>query len=638
MSQNSSPCQIQVNSGPCIHWEAWDIPEGHISLPRELSRQLTEIRAEHAAWAYDTAYVRAAGRTVADWLKAGDSLSMWWCSLLYERHPKMTPNLYTIYKLRTLERLLVSIERELPALRPLSITLRGGTSLLSHTLATLCETRNWKFTKEKPQRECNAQSESIQKRIFTALPPGIRACVRYVHWWWTVKRRFPSIGKLPQPQDGEKTATIATYFPNVDMDAAREGRYRSRYWESLHETLAPMTGRLRWLFIRFPAPQMTLDQCIAFRGELDSRKQDGLSFVWLEECLQSRDLWGAWKRFLRLRAASLRIEDAVHRACHFAGSKLNFWPFMRDDYAESFRGWRALERCLQARGLDNYVQMVGPQQWTLFPLENCPWERMLTHAIHTRGNGPVYGAQHSTIRPTDFRYFDDQRLFADSAISFVPDAICGNGTSACGQWRANGVPKARLHTIEALRYLYLGNDPIAAKDATKRELLVLTSFFRDETFAHLSLLAQAVQVGYLQGWQITLKAHPYLPAAELLQHFPGDWSKTIQVADGPIAPLLKPGILVWAANSTTAALEAAIKGLAVMVMQPSGDFDLCPMQDIPELVRTATVEDVRLGLATAKPLNIDKDYLKLDTTLVAWRSLLQLPVQESPSASNAGAA
>lgn len=635
MSDSSSPCLIEVASGPCIHWEAWDIPEGHISLPRVLGEQLTEIRAEHAAWAYETAHVRAAGRSVEDWLKAGAALSMWWCSLLYERHPKMTPNLYTIYKLRALERLLVAYSEEPHAQSPLAITLHGGDCRLSHTLAALCEARKWRFTEENKKNIGDVANSGFLKRCFLALPPGVRAAIRYVHWWWTVKRRFPSIDTLTQSNDGEQTATIATYFPNVDMEAAKEGRYRSRYWESLHDTLAPIAGHLRWLFIRFPAPQMTLDQCIAFRKELTACKKDGISFVWLEECLQHSDLWGAWKRFLHLRAASLRIEDAVHRACHFANSELNFWPYIRDDYAESFRGWRALERCLQARGLEKYVFMTGRQQWTLFPLENCPWERMLTHAVHSCDNGPVYGAQHSTIRPTDFRYFDDPRLFADHTVTFVPDVICGNGASACEQWRASGVPQALLRKVEALRYLYL--EPTPGTGETKRELLVLTSFFRDETFAHLALLAQAVQAGLLQGWQITLKAHPYLPAQELLQNFPGDWSKDIQVADGPIAPLLKPGILVWASNSTTAALEAAIKGLAVMVMQPSGDFDLCPMQDITDLVRTATLEDVRNGLATAQSLHIAEDYLMLDSSLSAWRTLLQLPATP-PSESGAGAA
>ena len=67
-----------------------------------------------------------------------------------------------------------------------------------------------------------------------------------------------------------------------------------------------------------------------------------------------------------------------------------------------------------------------------------------------------------------------------------------------------------------------------------------------------------------------------------------------------------------------------ILGLPVMVMLPSDDFDLCPLQDVPELPRTGNLEDVRLALATAAPLNLPPDYLDLDPALPRWRRLLGL--------------
>ena len=168
---------------------------------------------------------------------------------------------------------------------------------------------------------------------------------------------------------------------------------------------------VRWLFIRFPAPQLSFAQCRKLRDRFREEGKDGLSFYYLEEFLRHRDLWAALWRHLRLCWASLRLEKHARPAFHFAGSRLNFWDYAKGDWAESFRGWRGLERCLQNRAFKSYAHCAGPQRWTLFPLENCPWERMLTQAAHEAGNGPVFGAQHSTIRPTDFRYFDDPRAF-----------------------------------------------------------------------------------------------------------------------------------------------------------------------------------------------------------------------------------
>ena len=148
--------------------------------------------------------------------------------------------------------------------------------------------------------------------------------------------------------------------------------------------------------------------------------------------------------------------------------------------------------------------MAGPQRWTLFPLENCPWERMLTQTMHEAGNGPVIGAQHSTIRPTDFRYFDDPRTFTGELAAFQPDMVRGNGQSACSQWREAGVPAERLGRDGALHYLYLARTD--AQDASlgasaestpaSRRLLAVTSFFADETEPHRPrLLARSLHTG-----------------------------------------------------------------------------------------------------------------------------------------------
>lgn len=627
----SAPSPEQV----MVYWSAWEVPEGRLSLPARLYEDLVDIRAEHMAWAYELGRLPVGRKETQARLKAGASLSMWWCSLLYERHPRMTPSLHAIYKLRALERLMD--EQGFTALR-----LCGGDDVLRHVLADFCAASGRLFVEFHEPGLRVRRAQGLLRRLYNACPAPLRAAARYAHWWWSVRRRLPGPGggRGPLPAAaGARPATIATYFPNVDMRAAHEGRFRSRYWESLHDALNERARRegghfVHWLFIRFPAPQLSFARCRQLRDRFRREGLDGLSFHYLEEFLRHGDLWAALWRHLRLCRVSLHLEKHVRPAFHFAGSRLNFWAYAKADWAESFRGWRGLERCLQDRAFRRYARWAGPQRWTLFPLENCPWERMLTQAVHEAHGphgGPVFGAQHSTIRPTDFRYFDDPRTFStrDCAL-FQPDAVRGNGSSACGQWLEAGMPPQRLGEVEALRYLYLARTPAqtesvaSAAPAAARRLLVLTSFFSEETEAHLALLARAVHAGLLDGWELAVKPHPYLPVADRLRALLGRRMCGVRLADGPIADELRPGVLVWASNSTTAALEAALRGLPVMVMLPGDDFDLCPMQDVPGLPRTGTLEDVRLALATAAPLRLATDYLNLDAALPRWRRLLGL--------------
>ena len=104
----------------------------------------------------------------------------------------------------------------------------------------------------------------------------------------------------------------------------------------------------------------------------------------------------------------------------------------------------------------------------------------------------------------------------------------------------------------------------------------------------------------------------------------GRRAQDVQVVDGPIADQLAPGVVVWASNSTTVALEAAIKGLPVMAMLPTDDFDLCPLQDVPSLPRTGSVDDVARALQAAAPLHLPPEYLDLNVDLPKWKTLLHL--------------
>ncbi|MDR2573454.1 MAG: hypothetical protein LBC94_03770 [Desulfovibrio sp.] len=604
-------------AGLMVYFDAWDAPRGHISLPARLHDELVTVRAEHAAWAYDFARRPVAGRETQDWLRCGEELSLWWCSPLYERHPKMTPGLYDIYRLRVLERLM----DEQGVAR---LCLCGGDGALVRSLAALCAASGRVF-RQKGLSGGKIGGGGTLARLYRACPAPLRAVARFAHWLWRVKRKLPFFASLP-PTRGQGRA-IATYYPNIDLRAAEKGRFRSRYFESLHDLLAGPDGRaaenLHWLFIRFPSPDLSLEQCIALRDRFRREGQDGASFHYLEEFLSFRDVAAALWRFVRLAAVSFRLERPLRPAFCFAGSRFNFWDRLAPHWAESFRGWRCLERCLQQRAFQRWARLTGPLRWTLFPLENCPWERMLTQAVHAAKAGPVFGAQHSVIRPADFRYFDDPRTFsAPDCAAFQPDAVRGNGQSACSQWREAGLPPERLGKVEALRYLYLAGEKKIASPGRPRKVLVVTGFFEDETRLHLALLAEAVKAGLFGQCRVAVKPHPYLPVRACLREMLGGQAEEIAEAQGALAEHLRPGVLVWASNSTTAALDAAIMGLPVMVMPPEGDFDLCPLRDMPGLRRTKSLEDVRRALDEAEPLNPPPDYLELNPALPLWRELL----------------
>ena len=87
-------------------WDEGSVPDGQISIPVELNERLLPIRDDLAAWTYETGCARINGKLLEEHLRADDNLSMWWCSTLVEKHPKVTHNLFPALKLRALELLL----------------------------------------------------------------------------------------------------------------------------------------------------------------------------------------------------------------------------------------------------------------------------------------------------------------------------------------------------------------------------------------------------------------------------------------------------------------------------------------------------------------------------------------------------
>jgi len=179
--------------------------------------------------------------------------------------------------------------------------------------------------------------------------------------------------------------------------------------------------------------------------------------------------------------------------------------------------------------------------------------------------------------------------------------------------------------VEALRYLYLapkaGEE--AAPEVKSTRLLVVTSFFADETDAHLATLAASAKAGLLDGWEVIVKPHPYLPVDGRLKNLYGN-AEPPKIVDGAIGNFLTPGTAVWASNSTTVALEAAFRRLPVLVQAAEDDVDLCPLQGLPGVVTVRTPEDVAAALAAPKAPDLPPDYLALDPSLPRWRERLGL--------------
>ncbi|MFR0873428.1 MAG: TIGR04326 family surface carbohydrate biosynthesis protein, partial [Bilophila wadsworthia] len=443
-------------------WDKGSVPDGQISIPVELNERLLPIRDDLAAWTYETGCARINGKLLEEHLRADDNLSMWWCSTLVEKHPKVTHNLFPALKLRALELLL----DEKGVTRLELCAAAGADPWMEDVLGRFCKATGREFAVRRIGSAEAAQPEGLKAKLkacYYRLPAPVKALVRFPAWLWIVRRRLPRTPlSRPALPEGVKPASIVTYFPNIDMAAAKNGRFRSRYWEKLHDALQPADGkpnRVNWVFLYFPAPQCSFPDAIKLRDRFRANGQDGASFHFLEEFLTNGDIAKSLVRFGKLLLSSRAVEPQVRELFRFPGSQMDLWPVLKDNWGDSTRGWRALERCLMREAFRRYAEWAGPQEWTTFRRKTargnvCSASPCTTGTPGRSTRAALHGAPHGL--PLFRRSPHDQRscLPPGHARTVAVQRDRRAGCPACrahagGPHRAGGSPAVSLSRAQA---------------------------------------------------------------------------------------------------------------------------------------------------------------------------------------------
>ncbi len=654
---------IEFSANESIFWWESRQPSVGYSIPDWCDTHISTLQEELSTLMHDLAFMPVQGKELQAWFTAGDELSHWYASLLYEKHPKMLPMLYTACKLRALE---CMIAQYAPTCS--HVTLHFSHPVLHAALQEYCYRTGKKYTYKPPKVTafhrikkvfrgvCMLQNLSI-KKCFAFLPYFVQAGVRFLHWLWMMRRVLFAKKTFFTSQTASPAtvhASIATYFPHFHKDAAQNIEFRSHYFENLHDILQEHLEKkelhVHWVFVRVQSAQASLSESITLKERLQSKAiQEGnaQSFHYMEEYLRLCDYPLALIRYIRLAWRSQRIQRDVAPYFRLGQGHIPLWLCLKEAWKESFQGWRCLERCLQRRAFVAYAQAfsknippasqkISSRAWSLFVWENCPWERFFTEAMHDAlPHAPVYAMQHSCVREADFRYYDDRRLFSatqsDVIKRMLADTYCLNGAHALQLLQKNLPAKKCVH-VEALRYMYLQNMPQLPVCTSCTHLVLMTSYFPHEIDTQLRVLAQYVQSSqyHEQPLHIHIKAHPHTPVHNFLKKYHLT-AQTITYHTGTMQELWQcvhmwhnqgEGSFFWLANSTTVCLEAAYMQIPFCVHGAENDFSLCPLHGVQGLIYVHTGQDIHNVLQKYESISLEKKIFTLDRALNAWKSLL----------------
>ena len=179
--------------------------------------------------------------------------------------------------------------------------------------------------------------------------------------------------------------------------------------------------------------------------------------------------------------------------------------------------------------------------------------------------------------------------------------------------------------VEAVRYMHIKKSLVSRKSDTtdddKQIFLVLTGIEKDEVRRQLSLLAGAANSGALDRFdEVIVKPHPYTSIESIYAETCPQMR--IRLVNIPLPELLPKVDVVYAANNTSASLEAALVGVPVIVNLVDSYLNHSVLQGYDGVLHIGSVDALCAALEHNHLPVLQKDYFCLDDNLPRWKNLL----------------
>lgn len=605
-------------SGVVCLWNGYADFDGRRSIFAYCEENAERLRAKYCQWVHDLGNSPIGGVSVIERLGLEGGLSYWWMTRFVEQSPWKSPAINDAIRFLALEEILM--ER-----KPAKFRLVSANPILHEVLAGLC--RNLGIAYEWEQLQDESPRRFSFRDAYRALPQPVQALVslaRDLRARWPLRRADVS-GWF----SGEKSLFLCSYFMYMDPELAKAGHFRSHYWEGLPGLMGRLGVSGNWLQLyRAHEAVPTAEVALNWTERFNQRRQAEGFHAFLDSYLSWRIVLRVVRRWLDLLIVSWRLRGIEH-SFRPQGSSLSLWPLLRVDWYASMRGPDAINNLLSIELFDSALRGIPHQKKGLYLLENQAWERALVHAWHKHGHGSLIAVRHSTQNFWDLRYIRDPRA-GSSSMSYPmpqPDLTAVNGTDALDTFVRGNHPREAIIGCEALRYGYL-ND-LQLRPASQRlpggaiKVLILGEYLRAGTIKMLKLLETAV-AGISPPAAYTVKPHPNCPVNSA--DYP---ALHLKVVHDPLGNILHDFDVAYSSNMTSAAVDAYLAGLPVVVTLDEAKLNFSPLRGRPGARFVSTPRELSEALrAAAQGIPIDVghgDFFFLDPELPRWKKILLTP-------------
>ena len=605
--------------GQILLWRGFCSPgeSATVSITELVEQDEDAFRASYLSWVYELGETIINGQKLVEHLEIRSNFSYWWMTLLVEKcNFAKSPQIDDAVKVLALEGLLNQSQVE-------QIELVTANLVLLEVLQDWCD-------KNGVNLKCTQLAQSKSKKysfkgIFKRIPNRIQAFVwlfhRLVTHW-----HLAGVG-VAQWRQSRANTSFVSYFDNLVPEAAEQGKFESRYWGNLSDSLARDVLSTRWLHIWVkdkvaPSAKVAKKLVERFNRAIDNKQVH----VTLDSFLGLQTVWNTLVAWLGLQWKARKIESELSKP---SGAAFNLWPLLRDDWIDSIKGPTSMSNLLMLNLFEAAFAEIPEQKQGCYLQENQGWEFGFIAAWnHTKHTGLI-GVLHSTVRFWDLRYFFDDRSYQRTGMHNLPlpSKVAVNGPVAKNLYLEGGYPSDQIVEVEALRYLHLAN-PVrkilntSPSSEPPQRLLVLGDYLPVNTQQQMELLEKVAQ--QLARWKIVIKPHPNCPVT--LELYPQLKALGATTTDEVISKIFVDYNVAYTSSVTSAAVDAYCAGLQVISVLDPVSLNLGPLRGIPGVNYIGSSDDLYDALVSADQRSDDRkplpEYFTVDEDLLRWKKLL----------------
>jgi len=607
-----------VSDGLVVLWRAFagSTDAGVVSIPALVEANAESLRARYLTWVYDLGETPIEGKRLVDHLEIRPGFSYWWMTLFSEKcNYSKSPHIDDAVR-------LLAFEQWADEHRLGQITLITANAALAECMDSLCSKAGIPFVRQS--KLAAKEGLSWTRRLYRMLPPLLQSFAWLLNY---LLRRWPLRGVgLAEWHQSTGKITFFSYLFNLVPEAAKCGRFESRYWGHLPDELRKDAIKTNWLHLyvesdTLPSATKAAEAIrqfnVAGQGEQIHVTLD--SFLSLRLVLKTvRDGLRVW-RLGQALMPTLVVSQAT---------RIDLWPLYRAEWAQSFSVPAAMSNALNLNLLEFAAGYLPPQQAGVYLQECQAWEFALVHAWKAAGHRRLISFPHSTVRYWDLRYFFSPQSYRDGERNGLPrpEQVAVSGVAVREAYIAGGYPERALVMIESLRYFHLLKTGGAGHRARHQagvplRVLAMGDIVKRNTERQMRLLEKATR--FLPADTVyTVKPHP--AGAVAPADYPGI---RITVSMQPIAQLLADCDVAYSSSVTSAAVDAYCAGVPVVSMLDPATLNLSPLRGCEGVVFASTPEELAEALAAcaSQPSASGKaqTFFTLDAGLPRWRKLLQ---------------